>query len=75
VTYSESEFENRVSEFSGRLQVVANGTTVAGTHVNYQNSLQAHDLQQLGVSAGTRSDHYGYDDRGRVRGSLFGSTN
>jgi RHS repeat-associated protein len=57
------------------MQVVANGTTVAGTHVHYQNTLQAHDLQLLGVSSGTRWNHIGYDDRGRLTGSVFGTTN
>jgi len=57
------------------MQVVANGTTVAGTHVNFQNTLQAHDLQLLGVSSGTRWNHMGYDDRGRLTGSVFGTTN
>ena len=55
------------------MEVVTNGTAVAGTHVNYQNTLQAHDLQLLGISAGTRSDHFAYDDRGRLRASVFGS--
>jgi hypothetical protein len=57
------------------MQVVANGTTVAGTHVHYQSTLQAHDLQLLGVSSGTRWNHIGYDDRGRLTGSVFGTTN
>jgi RHS repeat-associated protein len=56
------------------MQVVTNGTMVGGTHVDYQNTLQVHDLQLLGVSGGKRSTHFTYDDRGRLRGTLFGSS-
>jgi hypothetical protein len=61
------------------MQVVANGTTVAGTHVNFQNArqqntLQAHDLQLLGISSGGRTTHFEYDERGRLTLSLFGAS-
>ncbi|HKS23398.1 MAG TPA: Ig-like domain-containing protein [Thermoanaerobaculia bacterium] len=56
------------------LEVKVGNTVVAGSHVDYSNSLQATDVTLKGVSNGLRHTRYSYDARGRVYGSITATT-
>jgi len=56
------------------LEVKVGNTVVAGSHVDYSNSLQATDVTLKGVSNGLRHTRYSYDARGRLYGSVTATT-
>ena len=57
-----------------KLEVSAKGLIIAGSDVQH-DGLQVMDAKLLGLSSGERYTKYDYDDRSRVRASLFGTTN
>jgi RHS repeat-associated protein len=54
------------------MEVTAKGVTVAGTAVQHEG-LQTSEARLLGVASGERASKFAYDDRSRLRASVFGA--
>jgi RHS repeat-associated protein len=72
-TYSYDDNSTSATGQITEMRVKAGGMTVAGSGVGY-DGLQVNDIKLLGVSDETRHSHFEYDTRGRLKGSIYGTS-